>query len=326
MKNLMTTTALVLATALPVVAESTKAETPFVQYSESRELSADILASNLIGMRIYTSERDLDSTDMVEIDGDWNDIGEVSDVVMSRDGKTRSVLLDIGGFLGIGEKTVAVDMDQLKFVNRQDDAGDYFIVFTADRQMLEQAEPFNFKEMGAWASAAWGGTKDAVSSSVETAEAKASDAYSSTKQAASNMTESVGDAASEAAAATEETVEAAGREIDETADQIASATVDAEGFRALSPQDVTVEALTGVAVYDANQEWIGEVSDVIKNQSGEITEAVLDVGGFIGIGERSVATDVEMLTIKQKSDGEELRVYVNATKDELEKMPEYNES
>jgi sporulation protein YlmC with PRC-barrel domain len=47
-------------------------------------------------------------------------IGEVNDLIMSPDGKITAVILGVGGFLGIGEKNVAVPVSSIKMMN--DDA------------------------------------------------------------------------------------------------------------------------------------------------------------------------------------------------------------
>ena len=78
-----------------------------------------------------------------------------------------------------------------------------------------------------------------------------------------------------------------------------------------------------VASCAAPAKMIGEVSSLILDDNGKITEAVLDVGGFLGIGEHSVALGVDRLNIQRADETGELRVYVNATEDELESMPEY---
>jgi hypothetical protein len=41
-------------------------------------------------------------------------IGDVSDVVIGRDGRTVALVIGVGGFLGIGEKTVAVPLDRVE--------------------------------------------------------------------------------------------------------------------------------------------------------------------------------------------------------------------
>lgn len=43
------------------------------------------------------------------------DMGRVVDVIVSGDGDVRAVVIDFGGFLGVGSRKVAVDWGALKF-------------------------------------------------------------------------------------------------------------------------------------------------------------------------------------------------------------------
>lgn len=45
---------------------------------------------------------------------DGESIGSISDVLVSQDGSVNAVIIGVGGFLGIGEKDVAVDMSALQ--------------------------------------------------------------------------------------------------------------------------------------------------------------------------------------------------------------------
>ena len=57
--------------------------------------------------------------------------------------------------------------------------------------------------------------------------------------------------------------------------------------------------------------------------SSRFDEAIIDVGGFLGLGEHRVAVRMGDLKIMQSDDDpEDLRVYVASTKEELEQMPE----
>src|SRR4029453_969247 len=48
-------------------------------------------------------------------------IGSISDLILSKDGKTvEGFLIGVGGFLGIGEKTVALKIDRLKVTSGPD--------------------------------------------------------------------------------------------------------------------------------------------------------------------------------------------------------------
>ncbi len=45
-------------------------------------------------------------------------VGSVTDVLMDHEGKANAIVIGVGGFLGIGEKNVAVPFDQVKFTDQ----------------------------------------------------------------------------------------------------------------------------------------------------------------------------------------------------------------
>jgi sporulation protein YlmC with PRC-barrel domain len=47
--------------------------------------------------------------------------------------------------------------------------------------------------------------------------------------------------------------------------------------------------LTGLAVYNNNDERVGEINELIVGKDGKIESVVVGVGGFLGIGEHDVA-------------------------------------
>jgi sporulation protein YlmC with PRC-barrel domain len=51
------------------------------------------------------------------------DIGEIGDVLIDRSGQVRAVVVDVGGFLGIGETHVAIPMQQVQMRPNQQNAG-----------------------------------------------------------------------------------------------------------------------------------------------------------------------------------------------------------
>ena len=104
----------------------------------------DILASSLIGMRVYAVEADIDETKPYPADSrkDWQDVGEVNDVVLDWDGSIKAVVLGVGGFLGIGEKDVAIEMASLRKVRESNDSNDWFLVVNASKDMLTSAPAY----------------------------------------------------------------------------------------------------------------------------------------------------------------------------------------
>jgi sporulation protein YlmC with PRC-barrel domain len=89
----------------------------------SLNMSRDWRASKLIGSSV---------TNMQD-----QSVGTIDDVVLDNDGKIVSVLVSVGGFLGLGEKRVAVAFKEL-LISRAED-GDPIVKVTLSKQALETA-------------------------------------------------------------------------------------------------------------------------------------------------------------------------------------------
>lgn len=109
----------------------------------------DFMASDLIGMRIYNVEADYDTMEPM-VDGaetEWEDIGEINDIIVTAEGNVSSVILGVGGFLGIGERDVAVNMGALEVVREDGESNDRFLVVKTSKEQLEQLPEFDRGEM-----------------------------------------------------------------------------------------------------------------------------------------------------------------------------------
>ena len=324
MKKLLATAAVGIVLSAPAYADS-HGHSPFVK----PDVSAELRASDLIGMRLYTSEKEIENFESNEAGQDWEDVGEISDVILSRDGNVMAVMLDIGGFLGIGERTVAVNMSDLNLVSDGDDKGDFFIVVNSTMAHLEEAPEYDTANVGNWsetrgpeAGKAIKNAKMAANEAGAEAEQAMNEAESETEQAAAEVEQEAEEVAAEAEAATEQAAAEA-----EAAAETATAEMDADtamdGYAMVDAMKMTAEELDGVAVYDASQEWIGEISKIVLSDSGQIETVVVDVGGFLGIGEKPVGLDYEKIKVLRGEDGGDLRVHVKSSKEELENMQEY---
>ncbi len=75
-------------------------------------------------------------------------LGDVSDVILSASGDIEAIIVDFGGFLGIGEKPVAVQFDTVSLM--RDNATDAVAVFTGLTDAdLENAAEYNDETYGA---------------------------------------------------------------------------------------------------------------------------------------------------------------------------------
>ena len=60
-------------------------------------------SSKLIGVDVYNEANEK--------------LGDIAELIIGKNGNVEQVILGVGGFLGIGEKNVAVSFDKLKWVN-----------------------------------------------------------------------------------------------------------------------------------------------------------------------------------------------------------------
>jgi hypothetical protein len=269
MKKLLLSAVVLSAMSLPLAAQDNLFQTEIT--------AGSVRASDLIGARIYVSETPIDADAYAGVQDGWNDIGEVNEIVVARDGTVDAVLVDIGGFLGVGERQVAVDMAALRFVSDDataDNADDWFLVMMADQAMLEAAPDLAMTGAGATDPAT---VPDATVAETDTTMADGTD----------------------------------------------SGTMMREGYTTVVAMDLTADVLQGAVAYDANDANVGEVGELLLGDDGQVQQIVIDVGGFLGMGEKPVALSLDQVEILRQTDGSDLRVYVTLTKEELEALPAY---
>ncbi|WP_447555643.1 PRC-barrel domain-containing protein [Vreelandella sp. EE22] len=72
---------------------------------------------------------------------DDDEIGTINDLIIDQDGQIQAVVVGVGGFLGMGEKDVAIEWDSLE-LTRDNDDDDYVIRVNASQDALEEAEEY----------------------------------------------------------------------------------------------------------------------------------------------------------------------------------------
>jgi hypothetical protein len=84
--------------------------------------------------------------------------------------------------------------------------------------------------------------------------------------------------------------------------------------------ELTPSVLHGAPVYGADNHKVGKVDHV--HGAGAGTTAIIDVGGFLGIGAKPVAVPLSDLNFMRDEDGE-VHAVTSWTKDQLKEMPEH---
>lgn len=111
-----------------------------------RPVLGSIFIANLLVLISLPSSAD-QHTGMISA-GKWIDravygktgkeIGEIDDLVVKRSGKVKKITIDVGGFIGIGEKLVAVSPEELQNLKMEGDGK--LILDTTESQMEQRAE------------------------------------------------------------------------------------------------------------------------------------------------------------------------------------------
>lgn len=296
MKRILATTALVM-----IMAGSAYS----AQMGNYTATPQDVEASDFIGSRIYAADT-MPASDTVAVgaEKDWDDVGEINDVILGRDGQIKAVVLGVGGFLGIGEKNVAIPMQDVKFVKNGDDVDDYFLVVNANKDVLTNAPAYVPAEQKAAATDSATTTTDTAMNTGETPMDTTADTDTSTtaSTSADNATKAM---------------------TDDNRTRLVRPDVNREGYKAAEMTELTADKLQGARVYGPKDEDVGEINRLVLDDGGKIQRVVLDVGGFLGIGERQIAVTLDELNIVRTDDGSDFRVYIDATQANLKAQPEY---
>jgi len=85
------------------------------------QVDSDRVATKIIGSPVY------DGTGT-----DANNLGKITDLVLADNGQVAAVVLGVGGFLGLGEKQVAVDYAALKWTVAADNTERFVLQTTKD--------------------------------------------------------------------------------------------------------------------------------------------------------------------------------------------------
>jgi len=89
--------------------------------------SSSVLASQFMGQTVYSAANE--------------SVGEINDIVMNRELDNVVAIIGVGGFLGIGEKDVAISIDEITAV--KDENNNLKLTIAATKEQLEAAPTFD---------------------------------------------------------------------------------------------------------------------------------------------------------------------------------------
>jgi sporulation protein YlmC with PRC-barrel domain len=118
----------------PNVAPNVQAATPSEQRpsqpmsTSSSEDMAGGLASGALPISEYYNQSVYDDRD--------HKVGDVNDLLLDKDGKINAAIIGVGGFLGVGEKNVAVPFSSLKVAEKD---GSRYLILETTKEALQSA-------------------------------------------------------------------------------------------------------------------------------------------------------------------------------------------
>jgi len=115
-------------TPAPAPAAPPAATAPAGNLSYYTHTSGQMRASKLIGMNVKNQANET--------------IGEINELILDKDGKVAAVVVGVGGFLGIGQREVALDYKSLNIKydpNAMTDAGATTVMVNATKESLTNA-------------------------------------------------------------------------------------------------------------------------------------------------------------------------------------------
>lgn len=266
---------------------------PGVAVDQSQVSADGQIASNIIGETVYNGTAE-----------DAQNVGTVNDLVISKDGMVEAIVIGVGGFLGLGQKDVAIDYKTIDWAERD---GDRWIVIEATADQLKELPDF---DRSAYAPAAVASNDAATPPATTTAP--------STDMSQNN-------AAQPAPAGQDAMTKAPEAQAPAATDRTETAAIDRSTLKDLNVSEISTEDFVGTTVYGANDENIGEIGDVVLSQDGKVDAVVIDVGGFLGIGEKPVAVGMDNLHFMADNDGDRY-LYTSFTKEQLDAAPAYDKA
>ena len=101
--------------------------------SATNEQAITSLPSGALPISDYYNQSVYDNQD--------NKVGDVNDLLVDKDGKIGAAIVGVGGFLGAGEKNVAVPFNALKLTEKN---GKRYLVMDTTKEALNSAPGYTF--------------------------------------------------------------------------------------------------------------------------------------------------------------------------------------
>jgi len=110
--------------------------------------------------------------------------------------------------------------------------------------------------------------------------------------------------------------------IEPAAPKAADASGSAQFLTKQASDDWLASNLIGQSVYNAKDEKIGGIKDLVTDRNGKIVAVLIGSGGFLGLGEKHVAVRFEDLKLA-RDENNSIKVVADLSKETLASAPDY---
>lgn len=87
----------------PAATENSMSKTTAAPAANSMSTNGEWRASKMVGLNVYNQANEK--------------LGDISEVLLDKSGRVQAVVIGVGGFLGVGQRDVAIAFDKIKFVD-----------------------------------------------------------------------------------------------------------------------------------------------------------------------------------------------------------------
>jgi sporulation protein YlmC with PRC-barrel domain len=299
-KQSMLVSAIALSFAVPALAADpvTQSGKPDAQLAQATQEGAD--ARKLIGRNIKNAQ---DET-----------VGEIKSVHISGDGKVDQVIVGVGGFLGMGDREVAIAWSDLTVLDNGEK-----VVINKSKDELKAMAPYSYTDPSYRGRVF--SDRGVVGDRPMTTERAPSGTGPTDRAPSTGINPNEGRTAPGTTAQDRATRPADRAPSTATGPAPKSDPVAKDSSAFNTAGDMSGEAIIGATVRNAQNETVGSINDIYVDNVGAVKTIIVSVGGFLGMGSHDVA--LPWSEVKFVRDGSALIVTIPATKDQLKAMPAF---
>jgi hypothetical protein len=230
-------------------------------------------------------------------------IGEIKSVHIGADGKVDQLIVGVGGFLGVGEREVAIAWNDLTISGNGER-----VVANMSKDQLKALPEYKYSDPSYRGRIF--GDRGIIGGPTRTGEVAPPTTPREPAGTVPGRTR------------TAETEPGRTKPMDAPGTARDAGKPPASATKAFNTSgEMSGEAVIGATVRNQQNETVGSINDIYLDSNGAVKTVIVSVGGFLGMGSHDVALPWSDLSFGR--DGSSLIVTTSATKDHLKALPAF---